>query len=196
MNLPEGARGQFVAVALLLIVAIVAMKLIALPLWDLYHETGDDIFDMRQDISRYYVLAELPALEQLAERLRRDDPLAPVSFSGDNAALAAAELQQRLQDAAKKNGVKVISLRTLPPESDGPLERIAVEARMQAEIVGLRNMLFELETGVPYMFLDQLNIRARSVRRRQTTIETLEVRLQLSGMRGGGVRPARTGAQR
>ncbi|MCB1801378.1 MAG: hypothetical protein KDI82_06795 [Gammaproteobacteria bacterium] len=186
MNLPQGTRGRLVAVALLLIVLILATEFIVRPLADIYRAGVDENFDMRRDITRYrHLLAEKPALEQLAERLRTNDPLAPVTLTGGNPALAAAELQQRLQEAARKNGVRVISLRILESESEGPLERIGVDTRMQTDIRGLRNMLFELETGSPYMFLDGLSIRTRNTRRRQSTGENLDVRLSLHGLRAG-----------
>jgi general secretion pathway protein M len=184
VNLPDGTRGQFVALALLLIVIILATKFLLMPLADLYRETDDEIFDMRQDIVRYrHLLAEHPGLQKMADRLKHNDPLSPITLPGGNQALAAAELQQRLQDAAKKNGVRIVSLRIRPPGTEGPMERIAVEARMQAETVGLRNLLFELETGTPYLFLDQLSIRSRTARRRRTSSESLDVRLELHGMR-------------
>lgn len=186
MTLPQGARGRLVAVGLLLIVLILAAEFVVRPLAGLYRAGVDENFDMRRDITRYrHLLAEKPALERLAEHLQTNDPLKPVTLSGGNPALAAAELQQRLQEAARKNGVRVISLRILQSESEGPLERIGVDTRMQTDIRGLRNMLFELETGAPYMFLDSLSIRTRNTRRRQSGGENLDVRLSLYGLRAG-----------
>ena len=184
MILPTGLRGQLTALAVLVIVAILAVEFVIAPLIGRYLSTEEEIFEMRQDIARYrHLLAERSALRELADKLQRNNPLAPITLSGDNPALAAADLQQRLQNAASKNGLRVLSLRIRPTGSGGNMERIAIEARLQGDIASLRDMLFELETGTPYLFLEQLNIRTYAARRRQVGTDNLDVRLELYGMR-------------
>ncbi len=183
-TLPDGTRGTLVAAALLLITVILVGNFAVSPLLRSYVESDEEIEDLRRNVTRYrQLINEAPELRALEERIARARPLAPLVLKGDNHALAAAELQQQLQDLAKKNGVRVLSLRIRPPEAEGSLERVSVEARMQTETTGLRNLLFELETGKPYVFLQTLTVRSRPQRRRNTSKADLEARMVVYSMR-------------
>ena len=184
MILPTGVRGQLTALALLAVVLILVFHFVALPFMDFYRARDDQIFDLRQQVLRYrYQLAERPALEEAANALESNNPLNAVTLPGGNPALAAASLQQRLQELAVENNVRVMSLSVRTPQPDGPLERIALDARVQAEIVGLRNLLFELENAEPFLFFDYFSVHSRSGRRGQMETQNLDVRLGVYGLR-------------
>ena len=185
MNLPTGIRGRLVAVGLLVIPLILLFEYGIKPLVWLYDVNRDEITSMQDRIVRYRTaIAELPALEARATELGRTQPLAPFLLEGDNAALAAADLQAELQQAAKQHAVQILSLRVRPPADEGPLQRISVEARLRTGTATLRDLLFTLETTQPALFVDMLNINARAQRRRNVQMDdVLDVRLVLSAMR-------------
>jgi general secretion pathway protein M len=185
MNLPTGVRGRLVAVALLLIPLILLYEYAFKPLGELYDGYRNDIATMQDRIVRYRrAIAELPALAAHAAELERTQPLAPFLLDGDNAALAAADLQRELQQAAKQYSVQILSLRVKPASDEGPLQRIAVEARLRTGTATLRDLLFTLETTQPAVFVDMLSINARAQRRRGVQeADVLDVRLVLSSMR-------------
>jgi general secretion pathway protein M len=189
MNLPEGRRGQATALAILVIVVIVVAEFVVSPLVGRYTRTNDEIFAMQRDIQRYRLLLnEGTALADFAARLRRDKPLAGVTLGGDNAALAAAELQQRLQRSAAENDVRLVSLRVLAADADdGPLDAIVLEARGLAQTSGLRGMLFDLETGSPYLFFKEMSIRSQGARRQRPGGNELDVRMEVYGLRAPGL---------
>ena len=144
-------------------------------------------------MDRYHqLIAQAPELEALIDRDRREQPLAPLLLPGSSPALAAAELQQRLQELAAAHDVRVLSLRVRSTERDGSFERIAIEARMQSKMPGLRDLLNEIEQGTPYLFVETLSVRSRPQRRRGApSTSALEARLVVSGLRlptplGGG----------
>ena len=183
MTFPVGLRGRVTAVALLLIPIILLINFVVGPLIEAYTGHTDDIVAMQEDIIRYRrVIGELPSLKAAAAKLEQAKPLAPFLLTGSNAAIAAAGLQRRLQDVAKEHGVRIVSLRVQPPVPEGPLERISVQARLQTNGRGLRDALYGLEAGTPYLFVDSLNINT-GARRRGSNYDNLQVRMTLSGLR-------------
>lgn len=184
MNLPTGRRGQLVAVGILAILVILGVEFVVMPLQAAYQERQEAIADMQQRVTRYrQLIAQAPQLQALGARDERAKPLAPLLLAGTNAALAGAELQQRLQTLASAHGVRILSLRVRPAEAEGSFERVSVDARMQSELPGLRDLLFDIEQGEPYLFVDTLSVRTRPQRRRGAAPSGLEARLVVSGLR-------------
>ncbi len=187
MNLPIGLRGRLVALGLLLIPVILVIEFILMPLIERYAALNGDIVELEQDIARYQILlAELPSLRSNIEQLDASNPLAPYLLEGDNQALAAASLQRRLQQSATRLGVRVISLRVQPPRRVGPLERIAVEARLQSSLDALHDLLLDIEAGMPTTFVDNMSISVRAARGRVDASSYLDVGFTTYGLRSPG----------
>ncbi len=184
MNLPQGPRGRLVALGLVLIPAILLVRFVLLPLAEAYASSGSELEATRERIVHYQrLLSERPALEAAVEQLERSRPLAPYLLAGANRALAAADLQRRLQEAVQQHDVTILSLRVKNPVDDGPLERISVEARLRADVRQLRDLLYAVETGKPYLFVEDLSINVRQARRLRRTPLGLEISLTLYGLR-------------
>lgn len=184
MNLPQGIRGRLVALALVLIPAILLMRFVLWPLAESYASSGSELEATRAQIARYQgLLNELPALEEAVAQLERSNPLAPYLLAGANRALAAADLQGRLQEAAQKHGASILSLRVKTPVGEGALERIAVEARLRADVGELRDLLYFIETATPYLFVEDLSINMRQSRRARSAPLGLEISLTVFGLR-------------
>ena len=187
MTLPTGLRGQFMAVALLLILLLLAYQFVGLPVLNAYQARSQAIEDTERTIRRYRnLLAQEPVLRSFSERYASQRPLAPLLLPGSNPALSGAALQQQLQDLAGRHDVRVLSLRVRQTEEDGLFERIAVEARMQSDMRGLRDLLFDIEQSEPYLFVENLAVRSRPRRRRRATQasgDILDTRLLVYGLR-------------
>ena len=187
MTLPKGARGRFVAIGLLLVPLILLANFGVRPLIGAYMGMTDGIAQAEDDIARLSrILSERPSLEASATHLRKTQATAPFLLAGESATLAAAGLQRHLQTVADQAGVQVVSVRVEEPAADGPLERIALLVRLQADNRGLRDLLYALETGTPYLFVEALNVSVRSGRR-AVLADPVDVRLTLSGLRTPGM---------
>jgi general secretion pathway protein M len=81
-------------------------------------------------------------------------------LGGSSTGRAAAELQQTMNAAAKAHNVSLRSIQVLAPKRDGELTQISVEVNFQTGATALRDLLHSLETGVPILILDDINIRA------------------------------------
>ena len=60
----------------------------------------------------------------------------------------------------------MVSSQVLPAEPVQGFQRISLRTRMRGDIETLRAMLHGLETGKPYLFVDNLRIRVWTVGRR------------------------------
>lgn len=184
MTLPQGPRGRLVALALVLIPAILLGRFVVWPLAASYASSGSALATTREEIARYQrLLNELPALEAAVARLDDERPLGPYLLTGSNRALAAADLQRLLQEAAERHGVVILSLRVKTAVADGPLERISVEARLRAGVRELRDLLYFVETATPYLFVEDLGINVRRSRRTREPPSALEISMTLYGLR-------------
>lgn len=191
MNLPQGQRGSLVALGLLLIVIMVIFKVALQPAWQAYAGLHEQIDDASFDLQRYRrVAASLPALREIDQRLSTEQPLAPYLLKGDNRALAGASLQRYIQELVGRHGGRILSARTLKHEAAGNLEHIGLNTRFQIDLVGLHEVVYALETGRPFIRIQQLNITSRQMRGRKSSGH-LDVRMTVSGLR-----PTKGGAGR
>ncbi len=191
MTGPTGWRGKMLAPALLAAALLAGHALVVEPLYERYAEYGDEIANSRRLLASYRRLAAAkPALEaQLAElearEVRRSDYL-----EADSDILAAADLQSRLRGLFERFGAVQRSVQALPASEEDGLLKITVRAQFSAETEALARILYQLETGVPLLFVDSLDIRRKQSRRRRRnqqqeeaaqTAGRLDVRLDLTG---------------
>jgi general secretion pathway protein M len=183
MDLPTGNRAKIVAVALVILPLLVVYQIAVQPLLADYWAVGEEIESLEDDIVRYQqLLGQRPALERNIETLEAQHPIAPYLLDGSNAALAAANLQRRLQEIAAEHGARVISVQVQAPVQEGPLERISLQARVQSDSLGFRDTLYDLEAGQPYLFIEDISISVRPTARRSEE-DLMEVRMTLVGYR-------------
>ena len=190
MNLPSGPTGRLLALALVLIPLALLFRLALVPAWNAYQTQGERIAIARDQLSKFQRLsAQLPALQREATYLQSQNMLTPYLINATNDALAAAAVQQRLKDIAKDQNGRVLSTRVLKGTTDGPFERVIVNARMQIPLEGLQALLYELETSQPYLFFQDASVLYRAARRgrrrkpRQQQPGGLETRLTIYGLR-------------
>lgn len=190
MNLPTGAQGRLLALAILLIPFALLFRFGVLPVWDAYQSGGNRIAQAREQLDRYQRLgSQVEMWRKYEQRLRDAGQFAPYLIDAPNAALAAASVQQRLKEVAGAHDGRILSTRVIKSsDQDGPFERITVGARLQLTLEGLQSLVHELETGQPYLFFDNISVMSRPARRgrrraRKEPSSLLETRLTLFGLR-------------
>lgn len=145
-------NGQTLAVGLLVLAAAVAGIAIALPVqWAV---------QLRGEIQS--VEDRLAGIRNAVREGRVIDDAATTGIlvSGSSAGRAAAELQNRLGVSARRHGIALRSLQVLDSRRQGELNEIPLEVSYQTGVVELRGLLHEIESGMPIMVVDELNIRA------------------------------------
>jgi len=178
------------ALALLSILVGLAYAGAVLPLKAAYDETHARLAEQRELLQRYRAVAsQRQDLRRQLDRLKRRQADSGLFISGKTDALAAAALQDRISDIAEDSGGDVRSMQSLEPKTENGLTRVGMDVQIVADIRALKDLLYEIETGRPLLFVRQLEIRGRLQRTEDNdTVITpdLLIKLSVAGFRLGG----------
>ncbi|MBK8175516.1 MAG: hypothetical protein IPK66_09735 [Rhodospirillales bacterium] len=158
---------KIIAVTLLIVAIALPYRLIVSPLQERSAAYAEQIAARQDVLSRLRRLAD--SRPQLRERLEKLQSL-PSSqegyLSGDSETLVAADLQTLVRTIVERNGGKLESTQILPATSEGAFRRVTLRVRMSSDTDSLFHTLYDLESMLPYLFLDGLDIVARNRRGR------------------------------
>lgn len=189
---------RLLALALLVVLALGIVRLIALPALAAYQEATASIEQSQTLLKRYRALAaQRPELEERLAAQQEAEVGSGAYLKGASDALAAAALQDQVRTIIAGAGGELRSTQILPVQPAGPessMRRASLRLQLAVDIEGMQQLLYKLETAEPYLFVDDLNIRERRLRRLRDEEETqplLDVDLEVSGF----LRPAKDGAE-
>lgn len=174
---------RILAVLLLLLAVGVVVRVIVVPVWTTYVDNRDAIIQMEETIVRYSRLsAQVESLRLALGEAQDTDELDRYTLAQESEPLAAAALQERVKSVVTDSGGTLTSTQVLPTEAEQGFKRIIVNVRMAVTIDTLQRVLYELETGLPYLLVDDIIVLARGARRRRASTQSLgllDVRLNL-----------------
>jgi hypothetical protein len=181
-----------VALALLALALLAVHRFVAAPLLERYATNERRIQQMSDLLKRYRDLeVTRPALADRLAEIEDLDAAASGYWEGESDIQTAAELQDRASEAVEAAGGDVISLQTLDPvavEGGLPIRRTLLRLRLATSVEGLAGAVQEIESTVPYMFIDQLIVTPQRSRQYINTTsepadqeQTLDVRLDVFG---------------
>ena len=172
------------AVALLAVVALVIVAGIVLPTVYRYQALEGSIADNEAALQRFaQVAARLPRLE--AERAQLKEALAAQDgfLKATSDTLIAAELQTRIKSVADRAGVQLRSTQIVPARDENGFRRITARVEIMGNADALERVWYQMESGVPFLFIDTFDVEARQVPRRdrsQPPMTTLDVRFEVT----------------
>jgi general secretion pathway protein M len=122
--------------------------------------TAFSLMDRRAEVAGLHdQLAALEARERRLAPLSTRDPLATPLFETNTITLAGAALQQRLESAvAAAHGQLLSSKVEIAPR--GEEHRLSLAAELTIPEDDMQALLYDLETGRPYLFIDAFEARA------------------------------------
>lgn len=157
--MPTGRRGQILAVALLLLVLGSLYFLAVAPLVELYQQREAKIEDGRMLLPRLQaVAAGLPALRAQLAELRAAARVRKVTLDGASDAIAAANLQSRIEGFASSVGATIGSTESLPADTLDGYRRIGLRFALSGPYETLVRLLAELEEATPPLVVDNLQV--------------------------------------
>ncbi|MGQ9367937.1 type II secretion system protein GspM [Azospirillum sp. ST 5-10] len=143
------------ALGLLGLLLATGWRLAGAPLVDAALAEAETARDLRDRADRYRrLIAERPALEQRLAALQRRQRAEPTFLPQDTPAVAGAELQQWLRNAAQAHGTALTSLQILDPVAQDGMTRIAVRLRLEGRLDGIVALLHAVETARPLLFVE------------------------------------------
>ncbi len=155
--------------ALALLLALVAFGWLGLvqPVIAERHEAQARIEQTRDLLARYRgISAGRDDLE--GERAYWQQEVLPQSgvFAAGDPAVAAADLQSTVSTVVKNSDGDLLSIQILREQAERGLQVVTVRVQFSADVESLTGIFHELESRRPYLFVDNLQIRAgRGVRR-------------------------------
>ncbi len=159
------------ALVLLASVLYALAAFVALPIKAHHDAMEEDLAQRRDLIDRLArSIVNRGGLEAREGALREAISESGIFLDAGTEALAAAELQIHLTAAVEAAGGDLRSLHVLPSRIEGPLARIAMRAVIGASHEEILRILYDLETGRPYLFVETLRIDAEKSRRRARTL--------------------------
>ncbi|WP_231854192.1 type II secretion system protein GspM [Gluconacetobacter diazotrophicus] len=154
--LPEGRAGHLAALGLLVAALLAAWLLVVAPLLDAYVQRAQGLALQRQAVTRMDRLAAaLPALRQSASA---SAPRPALLIGGATDAIASANLQDLLQQAASANGATLSTAENVPAAMVGRYQRIGLHIVVAASYRNLVRLIATLERSSPAVVIDGLHI--------------------------------------
>ena len=165
---------KLLAVAILAGVIALIITLTIAPLWAVnkhYLNNIDELGTRLQILQR--AVSASSGLKTQHEQLKRSLASNRHYLDGNTDALAAANLQSVAKRLASSKNMEVLSTQILPARQETGLTRVAIKVRMRGTLANTVELVHGLETGQPYLFLDNVTIRSMIRRRVATAAEQL-----------------------
>lgn len=176
---PEQQNARLTAV-LLLVVALIMIYLLGFHWFVKRHAAyAGELNDLEEQLGRFEAVAAQsePLQAQLAViRESRDD--ADLFLAGDDISEAGAAMGERLKQIVAAEAEGDCLIRSTTPTRPGVQERfrrVTVDVRMRCEGEDLLRVQYRLESEVPMVLVESININRPRNRRRRAGGEVVEV---------------------
>lgn len=194
MDALSKTQRQLLALIILVLLISLLFTFTAVPLWSLNTHYTDTIGRLEQ---RLQILQRKTAT---GDDLRaRHAQLKQILSSNRHyiksatEALAAADLQGIVKRISRSNRAEILSTQTLPTTKELGFNGVTLKVRMRGKLSNMVKIFHALETGQPYLFMDNVSIRSRIQHSRKINyksgknartanlIEMLDIEFDLTG---------------
>ncbi len=135
------------------------------------------------------IAASREGLQAQLKELERRQASSGFYLTGATDTLAGAQMQEMVSALVEKNGAQLRSVQILPAQNDGGFPRVTVRVQFITTTASFAKILYNLEAGRTFLFVDNLDVRNQRRRRRKTDEPSepqLQVRFDLSGYQRPG----------
>lgn len=144
---------SLVAVALLAAVCSGAVFGLVLPAHQMLSDADQQVQDLQDRLSAFRARTDV-AMSEPVISVPED-----VLLTGTSNALAAAELQEIVEDAAQTAGVEIDRIRIEDPVPQEDVSKTVLDAGLITTLEPLTEFLHLLENSVPYIVIERIEIR-------------------------------------
>jgi general secretion pathway protein M len=159
---------KYLAVLILALIIAAIVLSITIPVWKANNHYSNIIDDMTHRLAILKrTTVEGQSLEPQYERLKRYHLSDKRYLKSTSNSLAAAEIQQLIKSIIVPTDGEILSTQIINKKSDDPIRQITLKVRLRGSLSSLVTILYKIETGNPYLFIEDLNIRSRIINRRR-----------------------------
>lgn len=176
-ELGQGVR-RIAAVGLLVSLLAGLCFGVVVPMIGAYQDARTQLEQVRAFLRRAEAAAgKREPLKAALAKLKQSDDADGGFLKGTNDSLAAAHIQNRVKTVLDAAQGDLKSTQILPSKKDGNLTRVGVRVQMSGSIAAVQKVLYSLESGAPFLFTENLEIRTRPVvrgagpRRDESTVD-------------------------
>ena len=188
--LPDQRNSKTTAL-MLLAIALLLVYLLVFHWFVLRHvDYAEEIGDLRSQLVRFQsVASQRESLQTQLGQIRSSQNDEGLFFEYPSFDEAAAALSGNIGDMVRTqadDSCQIVSRQPVRPRVQERFEKVTVNVRMRCDAEDFLQVLYGMETGMPLMLVDDLNIirpRTRSRARKQQTQAqgSLDIRFNVSG---------------
>ncbi len=174
--------------ALALLVAVIAVAWIVLvePIRAAFDTQAARIERASELLARYErALDDEADLRAEIEGLRKSDGGPDPFLKGASTQIIAANLQNQIQTLVAGEPGDIRSIQVLPETEEAGFEKIGLRVTLTAGIPAMQKIFYDIESSVPTLFIDNLDVRTnvRRRRRNQEATNRVQIRFDVFGYR-------------
>jgi general secretion pathway protein M len=151
-------REQTIAVSAL---ALAFLACAAVPALTVFNRLDalQDLSDRQDDLSRLVARSR----SRLGISGLRENATAPATafLVAPTTGLAGADFQAYVERLANRHAA-LVSIAIRPTSRDDPPDAIRIEASLDISLASLQALLYQLESGVPYVFVESMSVRSET----------------------------------
>lgn len=187
--LPAEGKGGLLAGGLLLIVLILGYLLFFAGFVDRQRVQAEEVQLLREREQALRAnAAQLPQLRADLDAIRQRDAGSTLYLSDENFDLAAASLTTRVREvvatrARNPQRCQIQSTQNVRATEPEDFEKVSVQIRMRCDLEDFVAIAYELESGVPMLFLENVQLYMENIAYLQNlpAIGFLDVRFDVTG---------------
>ena len=162
--------------------------LIVAPLLQLYSERETALENKRMLARRLEAnAAALPELRAQLAALQATASTRKIMLDGESDAIAAANLQSRLEELAGSTGVTIGSTEAVAAENRGTYRRIGLRLAVNGQYAAIMNLLGAVDKAAPPLVLSNLQIHAMMRPAADASNARLDAAFEVYGFRSADV---------
>ena len=180
---PRQRRLLALAILVLALGAVFSLSVLPVLLSNQHYRNSIDGLESRlQQLQRTAAIGD--SLQPQYEQLKRWQTTGAQYLKSNSAALAAAELQRLVKRIVVAKNAEVVSTQILTTRQEEGFDRVSLKVRIRGELQNVVQAFYVIETGEPFVFLDNVSVRAsrgRRVRGQVAALQTLDIDMELIG---------------
>lgn len=177
---------------MLLVVALLLVYLLVFHWFIQRHvDYAEELGELRQQLNRFQlVAAQRDSLQVRLAEVRSSQEDAALFLEGPEFDEAAAAMSSSLGAMVRMQAVdscQIVSRQPVRPRVEERFQKVTVNVRMRCEAEDFMQVLYQMETSMPMMLVDDLNVirprtRRRTARGAKAAVQgTLDIRFNVSG---------------
>ena len=160
MNLPDGIRGRALAVTLVLLVIIAVVAAVAVPAYVLYSRYDDARSATETRIERYQRIASSKSEHQRALDVIKSRESSRFFLKNSAPNLGGAELTDLVRPMLEANAARLTAIQPVTVKDEGSFRVYSLNVGFNGTPAALQKTLYALETSIPYLFIENVTLRA------------------------------------